>query len=353
MKTYDVSLIGFGNVNRALAKIVTEQADDLALNYGIRFRIVAIADLFLGSLVSPNGIDARALEGIAFERGGFASLSGGSADADVERVICDVPADFVAEATFTNPEDGEPATTYCRLALTAGKNVVTTNKGPMTFAAAELKRLAKQNGVAFGFEGTVMSGTPVLRFVRETLPGAGLTGFQGILNGTSNYVLGRMSQGQSLAAAVKEAQELGYAEANPKADLAGYDVRLKVVILANELLRARLNPDQVTCDGIEQLTPELLAAAEAEGERWKLIGEASRAADGTVHASVAPKRLPLSHPLAGVADATNAITFQTEMLGPVSVVGPGAGRIETAFALLSDMLAIHRDVPTLARELAA
>lgn len=353
MHTYDLTLIGYGNVNRALAAVIASSAADLANDYGISLRIVAISDLFLGSLVSPNGIDLEAINAMRFKRGGFARLSGGSAEPDAERIIKGVSADFVVEATFTNAVDGEPAATYCRLGLAAGRHVVTTNKGPVAFAAEELKALAASHGVMFGYEGSVMSGTPVLRFARENLPAAGLTGFQGILNGTSNFVLDRMAGGSTLDEAVKEAQEKGYAEADPKADLAGHDVRLKVVILANELLGARLSPGDVTCDGIEGLTPEILAEAEADGKRWKLIGEASRDENGIVVATVAPKVLRRSHALAAVAGATNAITFETKMLGPVSVIGAGAGRIETAYALLSDIIAIHWASRPVALEVAA
>ncbi|RVD45991.1 homoserine dehydrogenase, partial [Mesorhizobium sp. M7A.F.Ca.ET.027.03.2.1] len=141
-------------------------------------------------------------------------------------------------ATFTNPTDGEPAVSHCRWALQTGKHVVTTNKGPVAIAARELETLAKSNGLHFEYEGSVMSGTPVIRMAKKTLAGAEVTGFEGILNGTSNFVLGRMEGGLDFASAVKEAQQLGYAEAAPTADVEGFDVRLKVVILANELLGA-------------------------------------------------------------------------------------------------------------------
>lgn len=130
--------------------------------------------------------------------------------------------------------------------------------------------------------------------------------------------------------------------APPKADVEGYDVRLKVVILANQLLGASLTPADVACKGISALGPEDIVAAAGEGARWKLIGSAVRGEDGRIEASVTPRRLALDHPLAGVNGVTNAVSFMTEMLGAVTVTGPGAGRIETAYALLSDIIAIHR-----------
>lgn len=186
-----------------------------------------------------------------------------------------------------------------------------------------------------------MSGTPVLRMARQTLAGAGLVGFEGILNGTSNYVLTRMEEGLGFAEAVAQAQELGYAEADPTADVEGHDVRLKVVILANELLGACLQVSDVACSGISAIDSAAIQQAQAQGQRWKLIGSASRQADGSVSALVEARLLPGQHPLAGICGAINAVAFNTELLGAVTVSGPGAGRVETAFALLSDIVAIH------------
>lgn len=341
MTVYNIALIGFGGVNRALAELIASKNNLWERELGFRLNIVAVSDLYLGSVISPNGLDAKTLIEANFTKGGFGQLSGGSAETDNETIIKTAPADIVVEATFTNPKDGEPAVSHCRWAIESGKHVVTTNKGPVAIGAQELNALAKANGVCFEYEGSVMSGTPVIRMARNTLAGAELKGFEGILNGTSNFVLGRMEGGLDFASAVKEAQELGYAEADPTADVEGYDVRLKVVILANELLGAKLKPEDVTCTGISGLSPADIDAATKSNSRWKLIGSAIRDADGTVIGSVSPRQLPLEHPLASVNGATNAVSLNTELLGSVTVTGPGAGRIETAYALLSDIVAIH------------
>ncbi len=342
MTVYNIALIGFGGVNRALAELIATKNDLWERDLGFRLNIVAVSDLHLGSLVSPNGMDAKALVEAKFGKGGFEQLSGGSAEADNETVIKSSPADIVVEATFTNPNDGEPAVSHCRWALESGKHVVTTNKGPVAIAAEELKRLAKAEGLFFEYEGSVMSGTPVIRMAEKTLAGSEVNGFEGILNGTSNFVLGRMEGGLDFASAVKEAQQLGYAEADPTADVEGFDVRLKVVILANEILGANLKPSDIECNGISKLTSADIEDAAKAGRRWKLIGSASRGEDGKVTGRVAPALLDGDHPLCGVNGATNAISFKTGLLGAVTVTGPGAGRIETAYALLSDIIAIHR-----------
>ncbi|MBO0369612.1 homoserine dehydrogenase [Pseudomonas shirazensis] len=341
MTEYKIALVGFGGVNRGLAQLVAERNARWQASLGFSLKIVGVSDIFLGSIVNRDGLDAAQLVALPAEKGAFAKLHGGTAEAFTETVIRQSGADIIAEATFTNPVDGEPATTFCRWALESGIHVVTTNKGPIALHGSELKALAQRNNVAFEYEGSVMSGTPVIRLARQALAGAEVQGFEGILNGTSNYVLTRMQEGLSFAAAVAQAQQLGYAEADPSADVDGYDVRLKVVILANELLNAKLQISDVACSGISNISAEDIATASRNGQCWKLIGAAQRQADGSVQASVAARLLPLSHPLAGISGATNAVSFTTELVGAVTVSGPGAGKIETAFALLSDIVAIH------------
>lgn len=340
MQHYSLALIGFGGVARALAELIRDDSERLETELGFGLRVVAITDLNLGSLVQPDGIDLA--EVLALPRGAsFAGFAGGSAEADNERVIREAPADIVIEATFTNPETGEPAVSHVRWALESGKHVATTNKGPVALAGRELLELAHRSGRRFEFEGAVMSGTPVLRFAARQLAGARISAVQGILNGTSNYILGRLADGLDLPAAIAEAQALGYAEADPTADVGGSDVRLKVAILAQQVLGADLGADEIPTTGITGITASDIGDAARDGRQWRLVGTAERGADGVVTASVAPVALPADHPLAAISGPTNAVTFDTGMLGRVTVSGPGAGRIETAYALLSDIIAIH------------
>ncbi|WP_010220104.1 homoserine dehydrogenase [Pseudomonas donghuensis] len=341
MTEYKIALVGFGGVNRGLAQLIAERNAAWQAALGLSLKIVGVTDLFLGSIVDRNGLDAGQLVALPAEKGAFARLPGGTAEAFNETVIKQSGADIVAEATFTNPVDGEPAATFCRWALESGIHVVTTNKGPIALHGSELKALARRHNVAFEYEGAVMSGTPVIRLARQALAGAEIQGFEGILNGTSNYVLTCMKEGLSFDAAVAQAQQLGYAEADPSADVEGYDVRLKVVILANELLNAQLRVSDVACSGISAITARDIAQASENGHCWKLIGAAQREADGSIRASVEARLLPAAHPLAAINGATNAVSFNTALVGAVTVSGPGAGRIETAFALLSDIIALH------------
>ena len=341
MKTYRLAMIGFGNVGQGLAQILRDHGADLARRHGAQFQIVAVSDLLKGSVYDPGGLDPADLLASVEAGGNLERVEALHRDWDALRTIEESNAGIILEMSYTDLQTGEPALTHVRRALQNGRHLVTTNKGPTALHFPELKRLAQENNVEFGVEGTVMSGTPALRVGMELLAGAGIYRVQGILNGTTNYILTQMESGASYEEALAEAQQKGYAEADPGSDVEGHDAAGKVVILANLLIDLPLTMQDVDCLGITGLTPDDIAAARRAGERWKLIGMVERQESGYT-ASVRPTRLPQSHPLAAVSGATNAITYSTDLLGDVTLVGPGAGRIETGYALLGDMLAIHR-----------
>lgn len=338
---YNVALIGFGGVNRALVEIIAADPEKFHRELGFSIRIVAVSDIFLGSAYALEGIDPAVLSALAVKQGACEALPNGKSTANNEAIINSSNANIIVEATVTDAVTGEPAISHCRWALSSGKHLSTTNKGPLAFAAKELTALAIENNLGFEYEGVVMSGTPVLRFADKLLKGSEINQFTGIVNGTANYVLGLVEQGQTFVDAVKSAQQQGYAEADPSADIEGKDVMLKVIVLANRLWGADLTAADVSCNGITRLTEAMVKEAAADGYHWKLLGKATKKSDGSIVASVAPEKLSLKHPLSGISGAVNALTFTTDMLGDVTVSGPGAGRIETAYAILSDIIAIH------------
>jgi homoserine dehydrogenase len=355
-----LALIGFGGVNQGLFELLLSKKDELR-KYGIDTKITAVTDLRLGTVTNPSGISTDALR--ASIQAGLSAIplqadpgTSVTPDSDLDATLKLIASDFVdvvVEATFTDPQTGEPALSHCRTALESSKHVITTNKGPIALAQQELVSIANRNGVFLKYEGTVMSGTPVLRQISTTLRGCEVTGFSGILNGTSNFVLGEVAAGKTFDSAIQEAQVLGYAEANPAADLEGSDVQLKVMIMANALWGAGLCRDDVPCRGITGLTESEIRRAITEGGAWRLVGSARRSSDGTIVASVEPKELPAGHPLLAATGVTNAISFDTDVLGLVTVTGPGAGRVETAFAILSDLIDIGEKVIAGATEAAA
>jgi homoserine dehydrogenase len=341
MQLYRLALIGFGNVGQGLAQILEERGNELAERYQARFQIVAISDLLKGSIYKPDGLKAPALIRAIQTDGNLDNVLAPHRGWGALRTIAESNADVIVEISYTDLETGEPALSHIQRALEVGKHVVTTNKGPIALHYPAISTQARARGVEIGAEGTVMSGTPALRLGQELLAGAGIRRIQGILNGTTNYILTQMESGVAYSQALEEAQERGYAEADPTGDVEGYDAAGKVVILANVLMDLPLTMDDVEREGITGLTLEDIDAARQANEHWKLIGRVERRESGFT-AVVAPMRLPLSHPLAGVSGATNAITYTTDLLGDVTLVGPGAGRVETGYALLADLLAIHR-----------
>ena len=333
-----IVLIGFGTVGQGLAEILLDKKKELKDKYGYEFDIVGISDIAWGTVYNSDGLDMPAiLENVK----GKKKFSKDVKDWDSMALIRESNANVVCELAFTNLESGEPAIGHCKAAFETGKHVVTSNKGPAALAYRELKEMAHKNGVQFQIEGTVMSGTPVLNLSDGPLAGCTITAARGILNGTTNYILTQMEGGMSYEDALAKAQELGYAEADPTGDVEGYDARGKVTILANVVMGTSLKVSDVACKGITKITLDDINKAKQENCRWKLIGSVKREGNKVI-ASVAPEKLPLTHPLAGVMGATNAMTFTTDLLGDVSIVGPGAGRKETGYSILTDLIAIHR-----------
>jgi len=333
--------LGFGTVGQGLAELLLAKRDELARRYGLEWQVTGIADTLKGSVYDPGGIDlARALEAARAGKS-LAGLGREGGTWDGLTMVRHAEADVLLEATYTDIKTGEPATSHVRAALERGMHVVTSNKGPLALHYRELAELAARNGAKFRFEGTVMSGTPVLNVILEAMAGAEVQEVQGILNGTTNFILTEMEKGLAYEAALKRAQELGYAEAVPDADVLGHDALAKVTILANVAFGAALKPADSPCEGITAISAQDIARALADGKRYKLIGRVWREG-GAVKAQVAPRLVELSHPLAAVMGATNAVTVKTDALGEVTVVGPGAGRTQTGFAMLSDLIHIGR-----------
>lgn len=334
-------LLGFGTVGQGFAELLLEKKSELAKRYGLEWTVVGIADSLKGNACDPKGVDlAKALE-LARKGEDLKALDACGCGWDALAFAKQADCDVVLEATYTDIKTGEPATSHIRAALERGVHVITTNKGPLALHFKELEALAREKKAQFLFEGTVMSGTPVLNLIRGPLAGAEILEIKGILNGTTNYILTRMEEGLSYEAALKKAQELGFAEAVPDADVLGWDALAKVTIMANVVFEAPLKPSDSPCEGITKITSEDIAKAKAEGKRYKLIGRVWREG-GKVRASVSPQLVELSHPLAGVMGGTNAMTIKTDALGEVTIIGPGAGRKETGFSMLSDLIRVAR-----------
>jgi len=344
---YRIGLVGCGTVGQGFLEILDRKAEELKTRYGFEAKIVAISDKIKGNLIAPQGIDIKAtlkalgqgkkLHDMDPKAAKFDSM-------DAVDIIEAASADIIAEMTYTDIKTGEPAASHIRKALITGKHVVTTNKGPAALHYAELSELARKKKLQFRIEGTVMSGTPVFTLCERGFAGNTIKEIKGILNGTTNFILSKMElESMDYPDALALAQKLGYAEADPTADVEGFDALAKVVILSNVLLGGNLKPSAITPTGITSITKDMVAAAKAEGFRYKLVAF-TRREGARIAAGVSPQKLPLSDPLAGVMGAKNALTFDLDLMGPVTIQGAGAGKIETGHAILQDVLAIHHDL---------
>lgn len=340
-----IGLIGCGTVGTGLLEILDKKVDYLREAFDFEARLVAVTDKLKGSLCLREGIDIRKLLDLLHKGKRIDQYPGESGSVEIMDpldMIERCEADVIAELTYTNIQTGEPATSYIKKAFRSGKHVVTSNKGPAALHYHELKKMAETNNLCFRIEGTVMSGTPVFSLFENGLAGNEVRSVQGILNGTTNFILSKMElDNMDYRDALKLAQELGYAEADPTADVDGYDAVAKVVILSNVLMDGNISPADVRREGITSLTQDQIQAAKAAGFRYKLIAEARKIGD-KIEASVSPRQIPLTDPLAGVMGVQNALTFDLDLMGKITIQGTGAGKVETGYSILSDILAIHR-----------
>ncbi|PLS02385.1 homoserine dehydrogenase [Neobacillus cucumis] len=344
--SHKLAFIGFGVVGQGLAEILLEKKEELREKEGFEATLVAISDFIKGSIYNPNGLDLQVALKTLKETGNlenYPPTPGLITGWDSFQTITGTNADTIIEVSYTDVKTGQPAIDHCKAAFESGKNVVMTNKGPVALAYKELSAMAEKNGVFWGFEGTVMSGTPSLRMPIATLAGNEIKEIRGILNGTTNYILTKMEQeGVSYEQALKEAQVLGYAEADPTSDVEGYDARYKIVILANYIMGLPLKVEDVACKGIRDISLKDIEDAKTEGKRWKLLAKVKKE-NGKIKAQVTPEKVDLHDSLASIGGAVNAITYECDLLGPVTLSGAGAGKTETGFSLLIDLIHINRE----------
>ncbi|MBN2555616.1 MAG: homoserine dehydrogenase [Anaerolineales bacterium] len=338
MQKIRLALIGFGNVGRAFATLLEQKRGTLERVYNLDASVVGIYTRTHGVASSQHGVDLQSLLDCA--------ASGepiGSADhfASATDFIHHCGADVLVENSSVNIVDGEPALSYMLEGLQRGMHIITANKGPIVYAYARLQEAAKRAGKQIRFESTVLDGAPIFSLWRETLPAASLTGFRGILNSTTNLILSLMEDGLDLTAAVRQAQDLGIAETDPGSDLQGWDAAIKVAVLVRVLLDIPFTPRSVLREGIEKISLEDVLQARQEDQRWKLVCEMNREGEA-IQASVRPILLTEADPLYQIMGTSTAITFSTDVLGPVTISAKDPLPNTTAYGLLADLISLYR-----------
>ena len=334
MKQYNICFLGFGNVGRALARLLIAKSAELREIYGIGWRVTGVATRRMGWLSRESGFDVAAL------LAGNENVTSANGIADwLEKSRPDV----LFETTSLNPETGQPAIDYLRASLLAGAHAITANKGPIVYAYDELNALAAANGRRFLFESTVLDSAPVFSLFRETLPVARLRGFSGIFNSTTNVILETMETGRSFEEGVKAAQDLGVTETDPSHDVDGWDATMKVCAISKVILKTPLLPCAVHREGIRGLSAALLQRARAEGKPYKLLARGRVNEDGSLTASVRPEQISSSEPLSSVRGTSLAIHFELDMIPGLTIVSHRPNLQSTSYGLLADFVNAVRD----------
>jgi homoserine dehydrogenase len=311
-----VGVLGCGNVGAALVGLVAESADAVEARTGLRLEVTRVA-----------------VRNVAKERP--VALAPGVLTRDAAAVVVDPDVHVVVEVIGGI----EPARTLVLEALKAGKPVVTANKELLANVGDELFTAAEAAGVDLLFEAAVGGGIPLIRPLRESLAGERIRRVMGVVNGTTNYVLSRMSEeGASYADALAEAQGLGYAERDPTADVEGFDAGAKAAILATIAFGTSVVAGDVYHEGISAITPADIASAHRLGYEVKLLAIAEQGDDGRVAVRVHPAMVPADHPLSSVRDSFNAVFIEGDAVGELMLYGRGAGGAPTASAVLGDLI---------------
>ena len=331
-----IILCGFGVVGQSLVKLFDSRSEDLYAKYGLKPRVVGVFDS-KGSAVDSSGLELDKLVEVKKKFGTVKNYSNIKNKMSGIDMLKNVDADVLIETTASNYKDAEPGMTHITVAMKKGMHVISVNKGPLALAFPSLMELATYNQVMFKFSGTVGGGTPILDYAKKSLRGERITSFSGILNGTTNYILSNMTGGMSFEDALKDAKDKGYVEADESLDLDGLDAAAKLVILANWIMGMKVTMPDINCTGIRKVTTENIKNAAKNNCAVKLIASCNK------ELIVGPREVPNDDPLC-VNGTLNSIAFTSEHSGTQTIIGRGAGGMETASSILRDLLDIRKEI---------
>jgi len=326
-KHWRLGFAGFGSVNKALASTLIERREELRQRYGLTFEVTLLATATRGALIEEHGLDP-----LDVYRAGWSS------EATTIEAIRTAPIDLLFEGTPLDPVRGEPASTHARIALERGVSVVSANKGPVAFASDALFSAAAASGAGFRFESAVADCLPVFDCFEVVVPVGRITRFRGMLNSTSNTVLQAMVRGESMQSAIETAQRMGVAEADPSHDLDGWDQSVKAAIVTHLLLGQEAWPADVDRTPLSEVDIDWVRSEQQAGRTVRLLAEGAIGEPPRV----GPVSLQAGSFLASLEGGSLGIMIDTELAGTL-VLGIVEPRVEqTAYGMLSDLVAIHQ-----------
>jgi len=340
LRIIPIVLTGYGNVGKAFVRLLAEKRDMVRGRYGLDLELKAVLRRGGGwipeggSLEMPAGNTAEPLD----------SRPGWKPGLTVEAILDRGEPGVLVDCTPSNLKTGEPQLAFFHTALDLGRHVVAASKGALCVDFKGLRAKARHRGLALKFSGATAAALPTLDVATISLAGSEILGIEGILTGTTNFILGRLEEGISFSDALKEAQSRGIAEPDPSLDIDGWDTAVKILLIANSAAGLDLSLSQIKVDGIRNISAGMLARARTDGKAIKLLGRLTREADD-VRVEVGPREIDPSHPLFGVNGTAKGVSFFTDTLGTVTVTGGKSGPPGTAAAMLKDVLNIYREYP--------
>lgn len=350
MKELKVALVGFGAIGQAFAKILLEKDDEIRKKFDTRINVVTIATKTRGQLVDAWGIDLhKALMNVQ-RNGRFDKVLGFEEHRTPLELIETVHYDVLIDMTPLGSKLGINSYDYIRAAMKRGKHVITANKGTVAACYRELTDLAKKNNCKFMYEATVMDGMPLFNMKRDYLKLCEILEIKGILNRTTNYILGEMSHDKQdvkkVLQTLRRDHSTTFVEDNPNDDLAGIDAAAKVAVLANVLMDAELRPDDIDRTGITDITHEDIQAADERGNVIKLICRVYRDEDGNVRGQVKPEEISKGDTYANIEGTSSILTLKTDLVGTLTFIEetahPEESAEQSAYGILSDLLSVMK-----------
>ena len=335
----DIGLIGFGGVGQAFVKLLVEKKKYIFEKYNLDLKVKYILKSD-GGIYESNGIDLEELAEFINKKKSIKEHILWKENLKFEEMIQNNDVDTLVELTSTNIETGEPGLTHIKTALESGINVVTGNKGPIILKYKELKEIADKNSVKLKVGCTTGGALPSINGGLYDVAGSEIQAIEGILNGTTNYILSKMSMEEvSYEEALAQAQKDGIAEANPSLDVLGYDTACKIVILANVLMDANIKLEDIEVKGITEVKLDTIKESKKENEKLKLIGRVY-IEDNMVKAYVRPIKIKEDHPLYFVDYKNKGVFFKTDSLGDISIIGGASGTRNAAASILRDLVLV-------------
>ncbi len=339
MLTKRLILCGFGRVGKAFATLVAERKHQIGQKYGLNLELAAVVDIGGAAVSKQDTLPVDKLLSHAEKGGPVETFAGyGIPGISGTEVISNYKADVLVETTPTNLIDGQPGWGHMQVALERRIDIVSANKGPLVLYYRELQELARAKGCHIFMSAATAAALPTLDVGMLCLAGSQVISIEGILTGTTNYILTRMHKDKcAYDTALREAQELGIAETDPSLDVEGWDTRNKLFLIAHRIFAKYFDLKDIRVTGITGILPEDIAKASADGRVIKLVGAACLGKE-TVTVKVEPRSLEMNHPLAAVNDSEKGISYLTDTMGRITVIGGKSSPVGAAAALIKDLI---------------